>query len=94
MIGMHVRKRQHGQAAVTELPQNATSGPACGGVHQHIADQVDVDGVGRESTKLPDMLGEFMHRPFSKSRNIGGHDIAGLGLGLEMQFDAAGIELT
>lgn|GEM_PF-5191873 len=45
MIGVRMRKCQHGQFAVTDLPQDATSGPACGGVDKHVADQVNIDEV-------------------------------------------------
>src|SRR5271157_3039854 len=66
MIGMRMRKCQHGQFAVTDLPQDATSGPACGGVDKHVADQVNIDDVRRKTDQLPDIGANLSHHPSSQ----------------------------
>jgi hypothetical protein len=53
VVGVAVRQGDKGDLAAVQFVAEPAAGQARGGVDQHVADEVDVDQVGRKAGQLP-----------------------------------------
>ena len=63
MVGVRVRHEVRAHVVTGQLAQNPPLGARRSGIDEHVADEVDVDGVRGAARQLMHALGQHSHAP-------------------------------